>query len=250
MVCGRDESMEKENAIQLQHVNRSFGKQQVLYDITLNVHRSEIFGLLGPSGSGKTTLVKLITGIDIATSGEIYLLQQKMPKLAMMQKIGYMAQSDALYMELTALENLQFFAKLFGITGARQKQRIATVMELVNLTDHVKKPVHQYSGGMKRRLSLAISLLHEPEVLVLDEPTVGIDPVLRQSIWEELEEIRKQGTTILVTTHVMDEAEKCHRLGMLRDGKLIAVGSPEELKANTQSNSLEAAFLSYGGVRA
>lgn len=242
--------MDKSPAIELTHVNHSFGKKQILHNITMSVNRSEIFGLLGPSGSGKTTLVKLITGINIATSGEIYVLQQKMPKLAMMNKIGYMVQSDALYMELTALENLQFFAQLFGITRSRQKQRIATVMELVNLSDHMRKPVHQYSGGMKRRLSLAISLLHEPEVLVLDEPTVGIDPVLRQSIWKELEEICKKGTTILVTTHVMDEAEKCHRLGMLRDGRLIAVGTPEELKADTQSHSLEAAFLSYGGVRA
>lgn len=122
-------------------------------------------------------------------------------------------------------------------------------MNLVNLTDHIKKPVHQYSGGMKRRLSLAIALLHEPEVLLLDEPTVGIDPVLRQAIWEELERIRQNGTTIVVTTHVMDEAEKCQRLAMIRDGRLIAVGSPEKLKTETNSETIEQAFLYFGGAR-
>ncbi len=241
--------MENGLALQLLLVNRSIGKHQIVRDITLNVNRSEIFGLLGPSGSGKTTLVKLISGIDIATSGEIILLGQQMPRLSMMQRVGYMAQSDALYAELTALENLEFFAALFGLRGADRKNRISEVMQLVNLHDHLKKPVHQYSGGMKRRLSLAVSLLHEPEVLLLDEPTVGIDPVLRQSIWNELEKISKKGTTIVVTTHVMDEAEKCHRLGMLREGSLIAMGTPRELKEKTNASTLEEAFLTYGGAR-
>lgn len=241
--------IEINDSIELRHVNQSFGKQQILHDITFSVGKSEIFGLLGPSGSGKTTLVKLIAGIDIAKSGEIQVLQQKMPQLSMIQKIGYMAQSDALYTELTALENLEFFASLFGLKGKQRKQRIYEVMELVNLSDHLKKPVHQYSGGMKRRLSLAISLLHDPDVLLLDEPTVGIDPVLRQSIWHELENICKKGTSIVVTTHVMDEAEKCHRLGMIREGHLIAIGTPEELKNQTSTNTLEEAFLYYGGAR-
>jgi ABC-2 type transport system ATP-binding protein len=166
-----------------------------------------------------------------------------------MKKIGFMAQSDALYGELTALENLQFFAAIYGLKGKKQKQRIEEVMELVNLTEHIKKTVNNYSGGMKRRFSLAASLLHEPEVLILDEPTVGIDPVLRQSIWEELERIRQKGTTIVVTTHVMDEAEKCQRLAMIRDGRLIAVGSPEELKKKTNSQTIEEAFLYYGGAK-
>lgn len=122
------------------------------------------------------------------------------------------------------------------------------MLELVNLADDRKKPVHQYSGGMKRRLSLAIALLHEPEVLILDEPTVGIDPVLRQSIWAELKQIQKRGTAIVVTTHIMDEAEKCGRLGMIRDGRLLAVGRPDELKSETKSQTLEQAFLHFGGV--
>lgn len=125
-----------------------------------------------------------------------------MPKLSMLNRIGYMAQSDALYTELSALENLQFFAAIYGLNGSRRRQRIAEVMELVALSDHLHKRVDQYSGGMKRRLSLAITLLHEPSLLILDEPTVGIDPLLRKSIWDELKILNTKGTTIVMTTHV------------------------------------------------
>jgi ABC-2 type transport system ATP-binding protein len=241
--------MSERLCIRMEHVSKRFGKKTVIEDVSLDVYRGEIFGMLGPSGAGKTTIVKMIAGIDEATSGTIHVLNTKMPDLHAMQRIGFMAQSDALYGELTAFENLQFFASIYGLKGKKQRERIYDVMDLVNLTDHIKKPVHQYSGGMKRRLSLAISLLHEPEVLLLDEPTVGIDPVLRQAVWEELERIRQNGTTIVVTTHVMDEAEKCQRLAMIRDGRLIAVGSPAELKKETGSQTIEQAFLYFGGAR-
>ncbi|SMF44067.1 ABC-2 type transport system ATP-binding protein [Paenibacillus barengoltzii] len=240
----------QEVCIRTQGVTRKFHDKEVLHGISLEVRHNEIFGLLGPSGSGKTTLVKMIAGIDEATSGEVEVLGIRMPKLSMMNRIGYMAQSDAMYNELTAKENLEFFGALFGLKGATMKRRIEEVMALVNLTDHLKRPVNAYSGGMKRRLSLAIALMHEPEVLILDEPTVGIDPVLRKSIWDEFEHLSQKGTTILVTTHVMDEADKCHRLGMVRDGNLIAVGTPEALKQETGSATIEEAFLHYGGVRA
>ncbi|CAM4453685.1 ABC transporter ATP-binding protein [Paenibacillus phoenicis] len=240
----------QEVCIRTQGVTRKFNDKEVLHGISLEVRRNEIFGLLGPSGSGKTTFVKMIAGIDEATSGEVEVLGIRMPKLSMMNRIGYMAQSDAMYNELTAKENLEFFGALFGLKGVEMKRRIEEVMALVNLTDHLKRPVSAYSGGMKRRLSLAIALMHEPEVLILDEPTVGIDPVLRKSIWDEFEHLSQKGTTILVTTHVMDEADKCHRLGMVRDGNLIAVGTPEALKQETGSATIEEAFLHYGGVRA
>lgn len=235
--------------IETRNVSRKFGDKEVIHGISLDVSRSEIFGLLGPSGSGKTTLVKLIAGIDEATGGDIRVLGTAMPKLEMLNKIGYMAQSDAMYTELNAKENMEFFGALFGLKGDRLKRRMNEVLELVNLTEHLKRPIGSYSGGMKRRLSLAIALMHEPEVLILDEPTVGIDPVLRKSIWDELEQLSRKGITILVTTHVMDEADKCHRLGMIRDGNLIAVGTPEELKQETKSTTIEEAFLFYGGVR-
>jgi len=234
--------------IKIEHVNRSFGKKQVLFDINLEIPYSQILGLLGPSGSGKSTLVKMIAGIDVPTTGAVYLLNEKMPKLSMMYKIGYMAQSDALYDELTAEENIKFFASMYKLSKIKQKQRIAEVMNLVNLSEHLKKQVNQYSGGMKRRLSLAIALIHEPPILILDEPTVGIDPILRKSIWEELYKLKDNGTTIIITTHVMDEVEKCNNLGMIRDGKLIAVGSPDEIKRASNSNTIEEAFLYYGGA--
>lgn len=230
-------------------VDRSFGQKRVLKDISMQVNRAETFGILGPSGSGKTTLVRLLTGIDEATAGEVSVLGVRMPKLSMLQRIGYMAQSDALYTELSAKENLEFFASLYGLKGGNRTRRIGDVMELVNLQEHLRKRVDQYSGGMKRRLSLAIALLHEPPLLLLDEPTVGIDPVLRQSIWKELKALNRKGTTIVLTTHVMDEAEKCDRLAMIREGVLLAVDTPAGLLQATGSATIEDAFLYYGGVR-
>lgn len=232
------------------HVTRQFGRKTILQDISLEVLTAEVFGLLGPSGSGKTTLVKLLAGIDEATSGSVHMGDVTLPRRDMLSKIGYMAQSDALYEELTAQENLDFFASLFGLSGKTKKRRIEDVITLVNLQDSQKKLISSFSGGMKRRLSLAIALLHQPKVLILDEPTVGIDPVLRVSIWNELRAMSNDGTTIIITTHVMDEAEKCDRLAMIRNGSLIALGSPEALKRETKSATIEEAFLTYGGARA
>lgn len=228
-------------------VSRRFGNRTVLDDVSLQVARGELFGLLGPSGSGKTTLIKLLTGIDAADGGTVRMLGEKLPKLAMMKRFGYMAQSDALYNELTARENLSFFASLYGLSGAKAKTRIQSVTALVALEDRLDNRVAAYSGGMKRRLSLAIAMLHEPELLVLDEPTVGIDPVLRQSIWHELGELRRGGTTIVLTTHVMDEAEKCDRLGLIRDGRVTAIGTPDEIKGRCHAATLEEAFIALGG---
>ncbi|WP_044747241.1 ABC transporter ATP-binding protein [Bacillus alveayuensis] len=235
--------------IQLQNVSKSFGKKEVLHNINFAVEKGEIFGLLGPSGSGKTTLVKCMIGMEQTTKGKIELLNTVIPNLNITLKIGFMAQSDALYQDLTAYENVDFFATLYGLKGKHKKERIKYVLSLVNLLEDQRKRVSDYSGGMKRRLSLAISLLHEPEVLILDEPTVGIDPILRQSIWNELGILRKNGTTIVVTTHVMDEAEKCNRLGMIREGQMIAIGTPSELKERIQVNTIEEAFLTYGGAK-
>jgi ABC-2 type transport system ATP-binding protein len=235
--------------VSIRNVSKSFGKQPVLKKLSLDIAAGEIFGLLGPSGAGKTTLVKQLVGLDTPSEGECYIFEEKMPKLKIIERIGYMAQSDALYTELTARENLDFFSSLYGLKGARKKQRISEVMATVSLSEHINKPVANYSGGMKRRLSLAIALLHEPSLLILDEPTVGIDPVLRRGIWQAFNELKEKGATIIVTTHVMDEAEKCDRLGMIRDGELIAVGTPAELQEKTHSESIEEAFLVYGGAQ-
>lgn len=234
-------------SIIVEHVYKMFGKKEVLHDIQLTVEPGQIYGLIGPSGSGKTTLVKLIVGMDRPTKGDIHVLGTAIPSLQILQQIGYMAQADALYNDLTGAENLTFFASLFKLKKEDQKKRIAYASSLVNLTDDLGKKVQAYSGGMKRRLSLAIALIQDPQILVLDEPTVGIDPELRLSIWKELNRLKNEGKTILVTTHVMDEAEKCDRLAMIRDGKLITSGSPSELKAAYGIASLEEVFLKAGG---
>lgn len=237
--------------IALREVSKTYEKHTVIHPTSFSVQKGDMFGMLGPSGSGKTTTIKLMIGMEQPDTGEVITLGTKLPNLQVFQRIGYMAQSDALYHELSAYENVDFFASLYGLKDAYKKERIQAVLELVNLLPHAKKPIHQFSGGMKRRLSLAIALLHEPEVLVLDEPTVGIDPVLRQSIWKTLNELKMNGTTIVVTTHVMNEAEQCERIVLLRDGRLIAVGSPDELKDQHQAKSLEEVFIQFsGGARA
>jgi ABC-2 type transport system ATP-binding protein len=235
-----------EVCVDVKGVTKRFGKHEVLKNINLDIFTGEIFGLLGPSGAGKTTLVKELSGLEIPSSGENTVLGTRMPELTTIKRIGYMAQSDALYEDLSAKENLEFFSSMYSITGKEQQRRIHDVIGLVDLTDHLTKLVSEYSGGMKRRLSLAIALLHEPELLILDEPTVGIDPVLRKKVWDAFYQLNQKGTTIIVTTHVMDEAEKCDRLGLMRDGELIAVGTPNELKRNTKTASIEEAFLVYG----
>ena len=236
-------------SIVLKDVSKSFGKKEVLHNINLSVEPGKIYGLIGPSGSGKTTLVKMIVGMDRPTKGEVQVLNTKVPNLHLLQKIGYMAQADALYTDLTGEENLAFFASLFKLKNGAQKERIAYAADLVNLTSDLKKKVQDYSGGMKRRLSLAVALIQDPQVLVLDEPTVGIDPELRLSIWAEINRLKQEGKTILVTTHVMDEAEKCDYLAMVRDGEILTSGSPNELKAQYGIATLEEVFLKAGGVK-
>ncbi len=234
--------------ISVDSVYKSFGKQAILNNINLKLQRGEIFGLLGPSGSGKTTLVKKLVGLDTPDKGNITVLDNKMPNLKVMERIGYMAQADALYHELTAMENLDFFATLYGLKGNKKKERIETAASLVDLSDHLHKLVSNYSGGMKRRLSISIALLNDPDLLILDEPTVGIDPVLRKNIWASFEKLKEKGTSIIITTHVMDEAEKCDTLGMIRNGQIIASGTPKSLKEQCDAKTMEEAFLYYGGL--
>ena len=237
-----------EKAVVIKNIDKYYDEhKQVLFDISLDINKGEIFGILGPSGCGQTTLIKIIDGILPASSGTVEVLGEKMPQLAMMSKIGYMAQGDALYTVMTAKENLEFFGEPYGLRGRVLSERIEKCLSLVDLADKKDMAAEKYSGGMKRRLSLAAALLHEPEILILDEPTVGIDPLLRQKIWKQLKRISEQGTTIILTTHVMDEAEKCDRLAMLRGGRLLAVDTPEKLQEMTDSASIEEAFIKYGG---
>lgn len=236
-----------EEIVKLNKVTKVYGKKTVLDSVTLKVKEGEIYGLIGPSGAGKTTMVKIIVGMEKATEGEILVLNKNMPNLNILQDIGYMAQADSLYAELTGEENLKFFASLFKLNKDKQKERIAYSAALVNLSDDMKKKVGAYSGRMKRRLSLALALIQNPQLLILDEPTIGIDPELRVAIWKELYRLKEEEKkTIIITTHVMDEAEKCDCLAMIRNGHIIATGSPEELKSQYKVTTLEEVFLKAG----
>ncbi|MFB1050327.1 ABC transporter ATP-binding protein [Paraliobacillus sp. JSM ZJ581] len=237
------------SVIHLEQLNQAYGKEVVLKDIQLQINKGEIYGLLGPSGSGKTTLVKAIIGGLTPISGLIQVDAVQMPNLKKLNDIGYMAQADALYDELTANENLAFFAKLYRMQGSYRKRRITEVLQQVGLLSDKHKRVEHFSGGMKRRLSLAIALLHEPKILILDEPTVGIDPVLRNQIWNSFEQLKKAGVAVVITTHVMDEAERCDRLGLLRNGSILASGTPNALKEQAGVATIEEAFLHLGSVQ-
>ncbi|GAA6383150.1 ABC transporter ATP-binding protein [Intestinibacter bartlettii] len=236
----------KTDVINLEHVDKSYGKKQILQDICLRVEGGSIFGLLGPSGCGKTTTVKIIAGISSKDSGKVSVLNTEMPNLNTMSEIGYMAQSAALYNDLSAYDNFKFFGSLYKLKKDELEERIRYLAKLTNLEQDLNKKVKNFSGGMKQRLSLAIALIANPKVLILDEPTVGIDPVLRKSIWDELYRLADSGVSILVTTHVMDEAVKCHKLAMMREGKVLAVGTPEQIKQEANAESLEEAFIYFG----
>ena len=232
-----------ERLIKIEKLSKSFGEQKVLDKIDFNLESGEIVGLIGPSGSGKSTLIKTMLGMEKADEGEALVLDYKMPKREILSNIGYMAQSDALYEMLTGYENLEFFGKMKGVPSDKLKKEIEYIAEVVDLTDDLKKLVSKYSGGMKRRLSLAIALIGSPELLILDEPTVGIDPSLRKNIWKELFKQRDSGVGILVTTHVMDEAELTDKVGLLLNGNIIAFDTPQQLKVKNNVKTIEEVFL-------
>ncbi|MEC2160777.1 ABC transporter ATP-binding protein [Virgibacillus halodenitrificans] len=235
-------------AITVHNATKSFYNKLVLNKLSLEIPKGEIFGLLGPSGCGKTTLIKLIIGMLKRDEGDITVLNYNIPDQRLLPNIGYMAQSDALYTDLTGEQNLDFFARLYKLPKKERKARIQYVAGVVELEDVLQKRIAEYSGGMMRRLSLAIALIHDPEVLILDEPTVGIDPVLKRSIWRELERLKKEdGKTIVITTHVMDEAERCDQTALLRNGHIIAAGSPDKLKEKYEATRFEEVFLRAGG---
>lgn len=230
--------------IELRHLGKKIGSKTVLNDVNLTVEPGKIVGLIGPSGSGKTTAIKTMLGMEKATKGRALVLNHQMPNRKILNNIGYMAQSDALYETLTGKENLRFFGIMKGVRGKKFAAEISHVSQVVNLTEDLDQRVKGYSGGMKRRLSLAIALLGQPELLILDEPTVGIDPALRRQIWHELRRIADQGRrSILITTHVMDEAELADKVALLLHGDIIAFSSPEDLKKQYEVPTIEDIFL-------
>jgi ABC-2 type transport system ATP-binding protein len=234
--------------IDLKHLQKKFGKETVLKDVTLQVAKGELLGLIGPSGAGKSTVIKTALGMEVADGGQALVLNTKMPNRQLLGRIGYMAQDDALYEALSAEENLRFFGRMKGVDKTQMAEQIAHVAQVVDLTPDLKKTVSGYSGGMKRRLSLAIALLGDPELLILDEPTVGIDPALRRKIWKELHGLRDAGRGVLITTHVMDEAELVDNVALLLGGQVMAYGAPEMLEAQYNVKTIEQVFLKAEGV--
>lgn len=221
----------------------SLGGKIILKNVDLTAKKGEILCLLGPSGAGKTTLIRLITGALKPDAGEILVDGRKMPDMHTLSQIGYMPQNESIYKDISGYDNLLFFGGLYGLKGKALRADADKACNIVGLENEKTKIVEYYSEGMKKRLSLAIALIHEPPILILDEPTVGIDPILRKSIWEEFEELRKQGRTIIVSTHVMDEAERCQKAALIYGGTIIEQGSVESLKAKTKSGSMEELFF-------
>jgi ABC-2 type transport system ATP-binding protein len=234
-------------AVQAVDLHKAFARIHAVDGVDLDLAPKRIYGLLGPNGSGKTTLIRLLAGLAKVTSGEARILGTRMPSRSMLGQIGYMPQAEALYPELSVAENLRFFGTL---QGARDRGAIDRVLELVELGDRKGSPVLELSGGMRRRLSLACTLVHEPPVLFLDEPTVGVDPALRVQFWAHFRRIAAGGATILVASHVMDEADRCDELLFIRSGKVIAQGTGAELRAKARTDNLETAFLQFAGLDA
>jgi ABC-2 type transport system ATP-binding protein len=231
-------------AVDVEGVQKSFGGLRALDGVTMRIRPGEIYGLLGPNGAGKTTLIRAIVGLVAPESGTVTVLGRRMPDVDQLRNIGYMTQQAALYPGLSVEENVQFFAAIYGAEGG-----VTAAMELVRLDERRKSVVATLSGGMRQRLSLACALVHKPKVLLLDEPTVGVDPQLRVELWEDFHRMADGGTTIIVSSHVMDEAERCQRLGLIQYGKLLAEGTPTEVRAQAGTNNLEEAFLQLAGRR-
>ncbi|HNW68126.1 MAG TPA: ABC transporter ATP-binding protein [Bacteroidales bacterium] len=229
--------------IDIEHLSKSFEKQSVLKEITFHIPKGETICLLGPSGSGKTTLIRLILGAIRADSGQIQIDGTTVPNLSLLSRIGFMPQSDALYDNLSAMDNLAFFAGLYNLDKKIFKQRAETSFEMVGLTADKHKLVSKFSGGMKKRLSLAIATFNDPELLLLDEPTVGIDPVLRRSVWRQFNAWRNAGKTLLISTHVMDEVNECDKAALINGGGLIAYDSVSNLLKQTETGHIEELFI-------
>ena len=215
------------------------GGAVVLPGVSVEIRSGIVTGLLGPSGSGKTTLMRAIVGVQVVESGAATVLGLPAGSPELRRRVGYVTQEPALYADLSVRENLRYFARIAGVASSRVEEAI----EVVDLGPHAEQLVHTLSGGERSRASLATALLAGPDVLVLDEPTVGLDPVLRRDLWRTFHELAEGGVTLLVSSHVMDEAARCDDLLLLREGRIVAQGAPDDLLRRSRTDDLESAFL-------
>ena len=225
--------------ISISSLNVTRGKREILTNFDLDIGQGSITGLLGPSGCGKTTLMRSIVGLQIIKSGDVQVLGRKAGSLEVRKRIGYMSQSPAVYSDISVLANLKYFASISNTSSAKVNE----VLDLVELSSHKDSLVGNLSNGQKARVSLGIALLSSPEILILDEPTVGLDPLLRERLWSVFENLSSDGCTLLVSSHVMVEAEHCNSLVLMRDGEVIYQGSNEELLHKTDKDNTESAFI-------
>ncbi len=225
-------SINSSDAIIAQELTRRFGKFVAVDHISFTVRRGEIFGFLGPNGSGKTTTIRMLLGLLHPSSGKASVLGYDVLRQAdqVKRKVGYMSQKFSLYNDLTVIENLKFYGRAYNVWGQELEQRQRHVLDLVELTGAEHTLTANLAGGFKQRLALATAIIHQPPLVFLDEPTAGVDPVVRRDFWKLLYRLAAEGTTIFVTTHYMDEAEQCHRLAFIYNGKIVAEGTPAEIK--------------------
>jgi ABC-2 type transport system ATP-binding protein len=239
-----------ESAITINNLTKKFEDKTALENLSLEVQKGELFGLLGPNGAGKTTMISIICGLIKPTSGTAQILgydiQNDLSKIK--EQIGVCIQETAIYPYLTGKENMELFGKLYGMNKKSIKERTELLLDKMALTDDAKRVTAKYSGGMKRRLSLALALIHNPQIAFLDEPTVAMDPQSRHAVWDFIKTQKQQGKTIILTTHYMEEAEElCDRVGIIDHGKLIALGTPKELIAKNNVKNLEDVFIQLTG---
>lgn len=230
-------------AISVRAMVKRFGETVALDRVTLDVPTGQVLGLLGPNGAGKTTLIRILLGLTPPTSGEAHLFGKPAGARDVRPRVGYMPQDLAVYVDLSVEENVELFGRIYGIYGPRLRVREQEVLELVHLSERRRSLVSELSGGMRRRVSLATALVADPDLLLLDEPTVGVDPELRSEFWEFFHRLTTGGKTVVLTTHYLEEANRADRVVFLNAGAVLASGAPAEVKARTGTENLEDAFL-------
>ena len=237
--------MPPEPAVQTRALRKTFGEHVAVQSLDLEIGRGEVFGLLGPNGSGKTTTIRMLCGLMLPTGGEASVvgLDVRTQSEQIRRRIGYMSQKFGLYDDMTIAENLRFYASVYGLRGDALRARMDELLRDLDLAPRAKQLAGTLSGGWKQRLALACATAHRPAMLFLDEPTAGVDPAARRRFWQIIYELAREGTTILVTTHYMDEAERCQRVAFLSRGHLIGVGSPAEVPAQFGQATIEDLFV-------